>query len=256
VRVSGDRHFQRKDELSELAREFDDMAGRIQALVKAQQQLLADISHELRSPLARLSLALDLARRRLGDGVPEHQRIEREVQCLNDLIQQLLTLAQLQGQSSRARFEPLDVRNLVHEVADDARFEAEVSGRKVVVASELDGLIQGNRALLRSALENVIRNGVRHTPEGTAVTIEMERVNESERILIAVRDRGPGVPEHALDRLFDPFFRVEEGRDRETGGVGLGLAITRQAMLTHGGNASAQNHPEGGLLIRLELPVE
>jgi len=260
ARIGNNPEFHRGDELFELSRDFDYMATRIEQLMKLQQQLLADISHELRSPLARLSLALDLAKRRLGEGVPEHRRMDREVQRLNELIEQLLTLARLQAQSKEPEAETVDVRDLVYEVAADAGFEAEAVGRKVVVARTCDGNVQGNRALLRSALENVVRNAVRHTPESSEVTIEMERVNgadpQAHRLRIGVQDHGPGVPSPALERLFDPFFRVDEGRDRKSGGVGLGLAITRQAMRAHGGTATAQNLSSGGLLIRLELPVE
>jgi two-component system sensor histidine kinase CpxA len=260
ARIGNNPEFHRGDELFELARDFDYMAARMELLMKSQQQLLADISHELRSPLARLSLALDLAKRRLGEGVSEHQRMEREIQRLNELIEQLLTLARLQAQSKEPESESVDVRDLVYEVAADASFEAEAAGRKVVVSRTCNGNIQGNRALLRSALENVVRNAVRHTPVSSEVTIEMERVNgadpQAHRLRIGVQDHGPGVPVPALDRLFDPFFRVDEGRDRKSGGVGLGLAITRQAMRAHGGTATAQNLSNGGLLIRLELPVE
>jgi two-component system sensor histidine kinase CpxA len=186
--------------------------------------------------------------------------MDREVQRLNELIEQLLTLARLQAQSKEPEAETVDVRDLVYEVAADASFEAEAVGRKVVVARTCDGNVQGNRALLRSALENVVRNAVRHTAESSEVTIEMERVNgadpQAHRLRIGVQDHGPGVPSPALERLFDPFFRVDEGRDRKSGGVGLGLAITRQAMKAHGGTATAQNLSSGGLLIRLELPVQ
>jgi two-component system sensor histidine kinase CpxA len=259
VRVGNLREFRRGDELSDLAVDFDDMAMRIQELITAQQQLLADISHELRSPLARVSLALDLARRRLGDGVPEHQRIEREVQRLNDLIEQLLTLARLQGNSGQSRLESVNLRDLIHEIAEDARFEAKSKNKKVVVGKECDAAVRGSCALLRSAIENVVRNAVRHTPEHGEVTIAMQILageDIDQRVMITIRDYGPGVPPAALARLFDPFFRVEEGRDRDSGGVGLGLSIVRQATLFHGGKVSAENHPEGGLLVRLELPIE
>lgn len=255
VRVSEAPELNRGDELSELARDFDDMATRIEELIKSQQQLLADISHELRSPLARMSLALDLARRRLGDGVPEHQRIEREVQRLNDLIEQLLTLARMQGRPNAMQSEVVNMRDLVHDVVDDAHFEAEANGRRVLVSNYCDVTVCGSRPLLRSAIENVVRNAVRHTAENTEVTIDMAPSNGDGHLTILVRDHGPGVPFQALDRLFDPFFRVEEARDRARGGVGLGLAIVRQAMLFHHGSASAQNHPDGGLLVRLELPA-
>ena len=256
VRVSTNPELQRGDALSDLANDFDDMAMRIEELVRSQQQLMADISHELRSPLARVSLALDLARRRLGEGVPEHQRIEREVQRLNDLIEQLLTLARLQVHPDNSQAEPVDLRKMVVEIASDARFEAQSRNKRVLVQGDCDAMVRGSCALLRSAIENVVRNAVRHTPENGEVTIEMENAHDAGRIVIAVRDHGSGVPASALDRLFDPFFRVEESRDRDSGGVGLGLAIVRQAALFHGGRVGAQNHPDGGLLVRLELPIE
>jgi signal transduction histidine kinase len=256
VRVSDAPALRRGDELSELAREFDHMATRVEQLVTAQQQLLADISHELRSPLARLSLALDLARRRTGERVPEHDRIAREIQRLNELIEQLLTLARLQGQSRQAQLDQVDLRDLVREVVQDARFEAEADRRRVEVTEDCTASMRGSRALLRSAVENVVRNAVRHAPEDTAVDVAMARQADGARLSILVRDRGPGVPTHALSRLFDPFYRVDEARDRDSGGLGLGLAIVRQAMLAHGGEASASNHPGGGLLVRLELPID
>lgn len=259
VRIGDRREFRRRDELSELAREFDRMAERIEDLVVSQQQLLGDISHELRSPLARLSLALDLARRRVGDNVPEHQRIEREIHRLNELIEQLLTLARLQGESRllrQLRPDSINLRELIHEVAQDARFEAEAAGKTVIVSSEVESTLRGSRALLRSAIENVVRNAVRHAPEQSAVTMAMTRDEGAGRVTIVVTDRGPGVPPQALGRLFDPFYRVDEARDRASGGVGLGLAITRQAMLAHGGAATAENHPGGGLIVRLELPTQ
>jgi two-component system sensor histidine kinase CpxA len=252
VRVSGNPELQRGDELAELAGEFDRMASRIQALVTSQQQLLADISHELRSPLARLSLALDLARRRLDAAAPEHARIEREVQRLDELIERLLTLASLQGRHEHPR-ESIDLQELVRDVARDASFEARAANREVAVSAECAATVRGTRHLLRSAIENVVRNAVRHTAEHTTVAISLA-CDDAGRVAVIVRDRGPGVPAEALDRLFDPFFRVDDARDRERGGVGLGLAIARQAMAAHGGTARAENDPAGGLVVRLELP--
>jgi signal transduction histidine kinase len=255
VRVGHARELRRGDELSELAHEFDRMASRIEELLTSQERLLVDISHELRSPLARLSLALDLARRRLGDDVPEHHRIDREIRRLDELIEQLLTLARLQGQKDRPELDFVDVRALVHEVAHDARFEAEAVGRTVVVQRECEATMKGSRALLRSAIENVVRNAVRYAPEQTEVRIAMEQHASTGRLSVIVCDRGPGVPKDELPRLFDPFFRVDAARDRASGGVGLGLAITREAVLAHGGTVSADNDPAGGLIVRLELPT-
>ena len=232
------------------------MAGRIEQLVTSQQQLLADISHELRSPLARLSLALDLARRRTGGTVPEHDRIAREIHRLDELIGQLLTLARLQGESRHAQLDQVDLRELVHDVVQDARFEAEADGCRVEVIEDCPARLRGSRTLLRSAVENVVRNAVRHAPAHSSVDVTMTRQADGARLAILVRDRGPGVPPQALGRLFDPFYRVEEARDRDSGGLGLGLTIVRQALLAHGGNASASHHPDGGLVVRLELPVD
>jgi two-component system sensor histidine kinase CpxA len=253
VRVSSHHELQRGDELTQLAREFDRMASRIQELVTSQQRLLADISHELRSPLARLSLALDLARRRLGEAAPEHDRIEREVQRLDELIEQLLTLARLQVRHEQP-LEPVDLQELVRDVARDASFEARAANREVEVSAECHATVRGIRHLLRSGIENVVRNAVRHTAEHTTVSISLACDEASGKVAIIVHDRGPGVPPDALERLFDPFFRVDDARDRERGGVGLGLAIARQAMAAHGGTARAENDATSGLVVRLELP--
>lgn len=254
VRVGNHRELQRGDELSDLAREFDHLATRIQELVTAQQQLLADISHELRSPLARITLALALARRRLEIDVPEHDRIAHEVQRLDELIEQLLTLARLQARQEQP-LEEIDLVEMVQEIARDANFEAEAAERAVSVEAQCRAIVRGSPRLLRSAIENVVRNAVRHTAPHTTVTIALGCDDSRGRVTIVVRDRGPGVPPEALERLFDPFFRVDDARDRERGGVGLGLAITRQATTAHGGTAQAENDPAGGLIVRLELPA-
>ncbi len=255
VRVCGHPDLQRRDELSELALEFDRMAARIEASIASRRRLLADISHELRSPLTRLALALDLARRRVGDDVPEHQRIDLEIRRLNALIEQLLTLARLERRADDSALERVALRELVRDVAADAQFEAEAVNRRVVVEHECDAWVRGDRALLKRAIENVVRNALRYAPEHSVVAIRMEQITGNSRTAIVVRDQGPGVPTEALGRLFDPFFRVDHARERATGGVGLGLAITRRAMLAHGGSASARNHADGGLVVTLELPT-
>jgi two-component system sensor histidine kinase CpxA len=254
VRVADRREFSRRDELSDLARDFDHMATRTQSLVDGQQRLLADISHELRSPLARLSLALDLARRRVGADLPEHDRIAREIARLDELIEQLLSLARLRGPSDGV-LERVDIGDLARDVVHDARFEAEADNRAVVVRGDGPYWVRGNPALLRSAIDNVVRNAVRHAPAHSTVTVVLEPVVDR-RVAIVVRDQGSGVPADALPRLFEPFFRVDESRDRSSGGTGLGLAIVYQAMLAHGGSATAENHADGGLAVRLELPLE
>ena len=249
--------YRRNDELSDLARDFDDMASRIERLLTTQKRLLADISHELRSPLTRLSLALGLARRKAGpEASPELDRIEREAERLNELIQQLLTLARLENAADPAATEEIRLDELLHEIAADAAFEAEGQNRQVSLRAASTVKAQGMRDLLRSAIENVVRNAIRYTPEGTAVSIGLDVEPAARQAVITIRDHGPGAPEDALPKLFEPFYRVAESRDRKSGGAGLGLAITARAFHLHGGSVVARNHPEGGLEMSLRLPVD
>jgi two-component system sensor histidine kinase CpxA len=225
--------------------------------VKAQQRLLGDISHELRSPLARLGVALGLARQRSGtEANGALDRIERESDNLNEMISQLLTLTRLEsGTDSRKRTE-VNLAALVREVADDADFEARSVNRAVQVVSSDDCSINGVEELLRSAVENVVRNAVRYTPEGTAVEVALRKQNggTDNFAVISVRDRGKGVPEDALERIFRPFYRTEDARDRQSGGgTGLGLAIAERAVRMHGGSVQAVNAADGGLAVEMRL---
>ncbi len=253
LRLASHQEFRHQDEFSELARDLDEMAARIDDLLRSQQRFLADISHELRSPLARLSLALELAKRKRGDGLVEHARMEREIQRLDSLVQQLLTLGRLQGQDQPANLQRVDLCSLLQEVVEDADFEAQAVDKRVVIARECCAFAEGNPDLLRGALENVIRNAVRYTPPASEVTVSLTKNGRTGEVAITVTDRGPGVPTALIGRIFDPFFRVEEARDRESGGAGLGLAIAMQAMRVHGGSAHADNLPEGGLRVTLAL---
>jgi two-component system sensor histidine kinase CpxA len=251
------RLAKRRDEFGELVRDFNTMAGRIESLVAAQRQLLSDISHELRSPLARLSLALELARQRSGaDAAGPLDRIEREAERLNELIGNLLTIARLDGKAPEPRPEIVDLSYLVHEVASDAEFEARARDCVVNVAVAEECAVQGNPELLRSAVENVVRNAVRYTTPGTAVEIALTRSSDKPgRAVITVRDHGPGVPDVELVKVFQPFYRVASGRERSSGGVGLGLAITKRAVDLHHGSVMARNAEGGGLRIDITLPI-
>ena len=247
----------RRDELAAMGHDFDEMATRVETLVGAQARLLRDISHELRSPLARLSVALDLARKRAGAAAAgDLDRIEREAKRLNEMIGQLLTLTRWESDGNGARLETFDLATLVREVSADADFEAQARGCSVVV-EECDACeIRGTQALLRSAVENVVRNAVRYTPEGTAVRISLKCGEGIRReAVITVRDEGAGVPEEALADIFRPFYRIDHSRTRETGGTGLGLAITERAVRLHGGTVTAANRPGGGLVVVLRLPL-
>ncbi len=248
-----------KDELSHLVRDFDTMAEQIEKLVSAQSRLLKDISHELRSPLARLTVALELARQRTG---PEAEsvldRISLESNRMNELIGSLTTVARLESGTGTLRRIQVNVEELVEEIARDAAFEAQ-SRRCQVEAEVLDELpVLGDPALLHSAIENVVRNAMRYTREGTAVKIRAEKAEHSGHAgaVIRVSDAGPGVPPDSLEKIFRPFYRIDDARVRSTGGVGLGLAITDQAVRLHGGSVTASNLPEGGLSVEIRLPLQ
>jgi signal transduction histidine kinase len=243
------------DEFTELGRDFDRMAERLDALVTAERRLLRDISHELRSPLARLNVALGLARQQAGDDHGALDRIEREAERLNTLIGQLLMLARMESGATPAVRETIDLLGIVHEVVDDAAFEAKGRGRTVELVEGCDdAMVAGDPELLRSAVENVVRNAVRHTREGTCVEVGMRR-DASGHVRIRVRDHGPGVPDAALPYIFQPFYRLGDARDRGTGGVGLGLTIVDRTIRLHDGTVRAANAPGGGgLVVELTLP--
>jgi two-component system, OmpR family, sensor histidine kinase CpxA len=247
----------RADELAELSRDFDHMAEQIESLISSQRRLLADISHELRSPLARLNVALGLTRLHANaESTSGLDRIELEAGRLNTLIGNLLRLARLEGGSELLEASPVELHQVVAEVAADADFEAQSRKRHVRITQSAACTIPGNQELLRSAIENVVRNAVNYTAEGTEVQISLEKLsnNGHSTALIKVRDQGHGVPEEALPEIFVPFYRVGDARDRSTGGSGLGLSITDRAVRLHGGSVSAINSPEGGLLIEMRLP--
>lgn len=258
ARVGG-RFSTNGDEISQLVHDFDLMAEKIEKLINAQSRLLKDISHELRSPLARLTVALELARQRTGSEAESVlDRISLESNRMNELIGSLTTIARLESGAGTLRKQHVDLEELVQEVARDAAFEAQ-SRNTQVECEILDELpISGDPALLRSAIENVVRNATRYTREGTAVKIRAERVKfgEWEDAVIRVSDSGPGVPNQELDKIFQPFYRIDDARGRSTGGVGLGLAITDQAIRLHGGTVRASNLPEGGLLVEIRLPLQ
>jgi two-component system sensor histidine kinase CpxA len=247
-----------KDEMSQLVRDFDLMAEQIEKLVSAQSRLLKDISHELRSPLARLTVALELARQRTG---PEAEsvldRISLESDRMNELIGSLTTIARLESGAGTRKLR-VQLEEILEEITQDAAFEAQA--RNCQVAAEvLDELpVLGDPALLRSAIENVVRNATRYTAEGSTVKIRAEKAQKlgQPEALIQVSDAGPGVPQDSLEKIFRPFYRIDDARVRATGGVGLGLAITDQAVRLHGGSVKASNLPEGGLLVEIRLPLQ
>lgn len=253
ARVGG-RVVRRRDEIGELARDFDAMAERLESLLGSQRRLLRDVSHELRSPLARLRVALELARGRAGtEAAGPLDRMEREAGRMDELIGQLLLLERLAAGQPAGEPERLELGSLLAEVVDDASFEAGAAGVEVMLGAAPPVFLHGRPGLLRSALDNVLRNAIRFAPRGTAVEVEIA-ASDGEAV-VSVRDLGPGVPAAHLAVLFEPFARVADARERATGGAGLGLAITRRAVELHGGTVSASNHPDGGLRVELRLPL-
>src|SRR6202790_763865 len=242
----------RRDELAVLARDFDAMADQLRANRGAVTQLLRDISHELRSPLARMRVALGLARQPSADLARQLDRLEREVERLDSLISQVLKLARLHGTDAPFARETFDLGELIEEVVRDANFEGAVKNCKVRLHGAAAASVNGNRGLVRSAIENVLRNAVRYSPQDAPVDVSVARAESGVAILI--RDQGPGVPDRDLERIFEPFYRVAESRDRDTGGEGIGLAITAQVMKAHGGSAKPVNGRKGGFEVRLDLP--
>ncbi len=241
----------RRDEIADLARDFDVMAERIESLITSQQRLNRDISHELRSPLARLNVALEIAKRKSNpETLPIFERIEMESTRLNEMISRLLTLAKLESGAEDVERVRLDFAEIVRDVAADADFEAQANGKFVEVSSADSCPIMGSENLLRSAVENVLRNAVRYTAERTVVDVSLKSNNG--HAILRISDHGGGVPEDELPNLFRPFYRVGEARERKTGGIGLGLAIAERAVKAHKGTIIAKNH-NGGLLIEIGL---
>ncbi len=248
----------RRDELAELMRDFDRMAEKIETLMETQSRLLKDVSHELRSPLARLSVALGLARQRsTPESEPALDRIELEAERLNQLIQRLLTISRLEAGTDGIRKTSVDLRNLVESIARDAEYEARARTCRVIADPEDEYRVQADPELLRSAIENVVRNATRYTPEGTTVEVRFERdsIASGDEIVIRVLDSGPGVPPQDLEKIFEPFYRIDDARNRQTGGAGLGLSIAERAVRLHGGRVRASNRTGGGLEVEIRIPA-
>jgi len=246
----------RSDELANLAWDFDRMAERIQGLLQKQQELLGDISHELRSPLARLNVSLELLRRGESDALDSMQT---DINRLDVMIGQILTLTRLQVREGQKILIPVNLRAMVEGIAEDVRLEARSEEKSVVLSPADDCWVQGDAALLRSCIENVVRNAVRYTKPKTEVIIAVNRVDNggARSARIVVSDHGNGIPQESLSRIFEPFYRVSEARDLRTGGgSGLGLAIAQRVAVLYGGNITARNQDSGGLEIDIELPLK
>jgi two-component system sensor histidine kinase CpxA len=229
------------------------MAARIEELMSRQRQLIFDISHELRSPLARLNVALDLARVGKAGNLP-FDHMEGDLVRLDEMIGRLLTIARLDTAATPVEMTCVNVTELVDQIVDDAAFEAQKRGVVVNHAAPEQCYVRGNAELLHSAIENVVRNAIRYTAGGTSIDVSLETHGKSQ-VLLTICDHGTGIPDADLLKVFQPFYRVAEARDRESGGVGLGLAITDRVIRLHGGTIRAENLPPAGLKVVIEIPA-
>jgi two-component system sensor histidine kinase CpxA len=247
------------DEIQGLVHDFNYMAERLERLVGAQKILLRDVSHELRSPLARLSVALELAREEAPPAMTGHlERIERETGRLNQLIGQLLRLSSMESVNAASSRESFSLHGLLVNLLPDAEFEAQQRSCKIRVFSECDCSVLGSPELIYRAIENIVRNAVRYTQERSVVELKISCEQEAgvHIAVLDVSDCGPGLPEGELENIFRPFYRVDTARERDTGGFGVGLAIADRAVRLHHGEIRAQNRPEGGLIVSLRLPCK
>lgn len=242
----------RRDEIADLGKDFDHMAGRLQNIVDTQQRLLHDVSHELRSPLARMQVAMALARQQPEKLDTALERIEREGDRLDELVGELLTLARLGAGVGMEAEAEVDLAALLETVVEDADFEAD-EGRRVILERCDAAVFTGRGELLRRAFENVVRNALRYTPPGDAISVRAQRADGW--LEVRVCDRGPGLPEDKLAAVFEPFVRSGDAPTGGRSGYGLGLAITRRAIEAHGGTVLAENREGGGLCVVLALPL-
>jgi signal transduction histidine kinase len=242
----------RRDEIGDVARAFDEMARRIETLLNAERRLLQDISHELRSPLARLSFAAELARTS-PDREGAVVRVNKEIQRLTDLVESLLEVTRAEGDPSARSLDRVALSDLLADLVENCNLEANAHGCRMVMSGSTHLILRADRELLRRALENILRNAIRHAPAGSNIEIILNRTTANASV--SVRDYGPGIPPKALTSIFKPFFRVDTSRDTSTGGVGLGLAIAQRAIHIHHGRVWAEN-AEPGLRVCVDLPLE
>ncbi|MDB6084085.1 MAG: hypothetical protein JWN43_1966 [Gammaproteobacteria bacterium] len=243
----------RHDELADLGRDFDRMAHRLQGSMNGQRRLLHDVSHEMRSPLARLQAATGLIRLKYGEHEPTVERIEEEITRIDRLVGDLLKLSRLEAGELPGPAEEVDLRDLIRDVIADANFEAQATGHTVTWDEQTGGMVWGRPEMLQGAIENVVRNALKHAPGSSDVGIETTFDAKAARYLLRVSDGGPGVPDDELARLFTPFFRAADADGTE--GYGLGLAIAKRSIEAHGGTIGASNRPEGGFAVDITLPA-
>jgi len=251
---AGENLGTRKDEIADLVRDFDIMAGELRNQIQSERNLLSGVSHELRSPIARMRLALTIAR---YANDPERNemlnRIEQDAVQLDSMLERILTVARLESGQLQPHFALIDLNDVIDDVLHDANFEAVATGAAITYHGNGEIKVTGDAGLLHSAVENLVRNAMFYSGQGGRIDVTLAKLNDT--AVITVRDNGPGVPEAALPLLFKPFYRVDDSRGTTTGGMGLGLAIVRNAVAIHGGSTVARNVAPHGLEVELQLPV-
>jgi two-component system sensor histidine kinase CpxA len=240
-----------KDEIGNLGRSFNAMAERISTLLTTERQLLQDVSHELRSPLARLTFEAEMVRKTTNRDAAA-TRLRHEIERLSELVGMLIDMARAESEPGEVEMETLCLNDLLLATAEDSEVEAQAAGCSIDINAPEETNLQGNAELLRRAFENILRNALRYAPPESSVEVRLKR--EATQARITVRDYGPGIPEELRERIFDPFFRADASRDERTGGLGLGLAIARRAVRVHNGDITAENASPGALLT-ITLPL-
>ncbi|KTD09545.1 two-component system sensor histidine kinase CpxA [Legionella jamestowniensis] len=245
-----------RDEIAELSGEFDRMAEQLEALMNSKERLLQDISHELRSPLARLQIAIELGRKK-ANALADVEFARMEVECLrlNTLIGEILEFARLEKSSTPLNRTLIDIPALLKQIIADANFELAANRPGVFLQKTQDCKLFLDGRLIHRAVENIIRNALRYSAPNPKVDVSLYFNKDHSHVYIDIADNGPGVPEEQLERIFNPFYRVDTSREKKTGGYGLGLSIAQQAVKLHHGNIYAMNQKKGGLLVRISLPI-
>jgi two-component system, OmpR family, sensor histidine kinase CpxA len=251
---AGENLGTRKDEIADLVRDFDIMAGELRNQIQSERNLMSGVSHELRSPIARMRLALTIARYANESERNEMlNRIEQDTVQLDSMLERILTVARLESGQLQPHFTLIDLNDVIDDVLHDANFEAAATGTTITYRGGGEIKVTGDAGLLHSAVENLVRNAMFYSGREGKIDLSLAKVNDN--AVITVRDNGPGVPEAALPLLFKPFYRVDDSRGTTTGGMGLGLAIVRNAVAVHGGSTVARNIAPHGLEVELQLPM-
>ena len=245
----------RYDEIGDLAIDFNNMAEKIELGINSQKRLFHDISHELRSPLARMQVAIELLQMKIGNSEKSLlERLEKDVTRMNALIEEVLQFFKLENKQIASAIEEISLEKALENVCTDAEFESKNKHKGVRLEIKQNSIIIGNSALIERAFENIIRNGLRFTPENTVVEVILDKIDN--KAIIKIADHGPGIPEEQLNKIFEPFYCIKQDRNPQNGGIGLGLPIALKAIQVHKGSIKISNRTEGGLLVTIELPIE